>query len=104
MLIVQIVDGLIHWITPWTDWQEVPEFPPSVVLMEAPLGVEEGWAYNADGTFSPHVPVEKLPEVTLLDIAQIVSELEAKLIVAGVIPPADEPETPEIIEEDGGDE
>lgn len=87
MKIVQIKEGRVHWITPYKPFEEIPPFAPDIVLVEAPDEVNEGWLYVDGGFRQPESPVicSEPYQPTNADVAQLVTELFAELLIAGVI-------------------
>jgi hypothetical protein len=59
-MIVQVVEGYVHWLTQYVSLDDVPDMEPSYKeqFKEAPDNVHENWFYNYDtGEFSaPPIP------------------------------------------------
>ena len=70
MRIAQIINNKIHWVTPYSSWDELPEFAPDVVFMEVPAEAEEGWLVNKDDTFSEPRQVESYTPVVTFQTVQ----------------------------------
>ena len=85
MKIIYVHDNKAHWITPYITLKDVPEHPPGDIYVVAKDEVTEGWDYHADGTFTPPINKQYVNDITLLDLAKQISELEANLVIAGVI-------------------
>ena len=88
MKIVQVENHKLHWITPYKTWDEVPEFAPDIILVEAPDEAQEGWDYNeATGAFTePAVQPETPTQPTNQQLSQQLSALQADILIAGTIP------------------
>lgn len=85
----QIVNNKVHWIF---ESDEMPEFAPNIEIIEIidfDIQPKEGWLYDHEkNVFTEPVPViiEPQPkEPTNTEIAQMISDLQADLIIAGVI-------------------
>ena len=80
----------VHWITPYKTLDDIPEHPPGDIYIEIPDHVKEGWRYDGSTEeFKEPSAIEaqkqQMQPATLEMIAQQLSNLEADLIIAGVI-------------------
>ena len=55
MKFVQIIHDRVHWVTPYKTKDEIPEFAPDIIIIQAPDNVQEQWFFD-EATNSFHDP------------------------------------------------
>jgi hypothetical protein len=65
MKIAFVFDNKLHWITPYTSFEEIPEHPPNdLYVFVQPTDAQEGWLFDYETkTFSPPPEPEEIMPV-----------------------------------------
>ncbi len=87
MKICPIYDNKAHWIF---EADIMPEFASNIIIKDITnlvIQPEEGWDYNeATDTFSEPMPIPPQSyQPTNEEVAQMISDLQADLVILGVI-------------------
>ena len=69
MKIAQLEGYKIHWITPYTTLNDVPDFAPDIVFAEVDDNVQEGYVYNPNTEqYEEYTPPEQIDFGKLLGV------------------------------------